>query len=367
MTILHRYLLRELFGATFGGVALFAFVLITGTAIKDIIRRLVDGVFSLSVAVELIGLLVPFVLTYALPMGMLTAVLLVLGRISAQNEITAMRTAGLGLTRIAAPILLLAVGGVALCLVINFTFAPRAKTQYRQLLADAGRTNPLNLIVPRQFIRDFPDLVIYVGARDGNNLTDVWVWKTDREHRVEQFARGATGSVDWNEEAGKISVNLQDAHGYMPGGSVEFPEARGLQMSFESAQVFKRAPFVRKVSWMDFGELVNEHRRLAGAKTQAERDRLLDVEMNIHEKAAMGFSVLSLVMVGIPLGIRTRRVETSANLGLALLLAMAYYFVMIAITWLDRQPQLHPQLLQWVPNLAFQALGGWMWWRLGKN
>ena len=95
--------------------------------------------------------------------------------------------------------------------------------------------------------------------------------------------------------------------------------------------------------------------------------RLHDVRMNLHEKGALAFSVLSFALVAVPLGIQTRRKETSANLGIALGMMLVFYFGLTAVSWLGRRPELHPELLLWVPNLAFQLTGAWMWWQLGRN
>jgi lipopolysaccharide export system permease protein len=371
VNLLHRYLFRELLGTTIAAVALFAFVLLTGNAIKDLIARLADGILSLETSLRLLAMLVPFVLTYALPMGVLTAVLLTLGRVSASNEITAMRTAGIGLARIGAPAVFLGVLGVAVSLLINFVYAPRMRGQYREILNDAGRKSPLNLIVERTFIRDFPQLVIYVSDRDHGVLSDVWVWELDENRMLKRFTHGMEARVRWDEKANVLGIDLQHASVQEgPADASQAPETLTSDLlSIEVAldQVFQRRVFERKIDWLDLGELVVERQRLQASADPADRTRLVRLEMLMHENAALSFSVISFALIGVPLGIQTRRKETSANLGVALLLTMAYYFLMISAGWLAKYPQYHPELLIWVPNVVFQSLGGWMWWRFGRN
>jgi lipopolysaccharide export system permease protein len=55
----------------------------------------------------------------------------------------------------------------------------------------------------------------------------------------------------------------------------------------------------------------------------------------------------------VPLGIKVSRRETSANLGVALILALSYYFLTVMTQWLDNYPNLRPDLLLWVPNIIF--------------
>ena len=77
--------------------------------------------------------------------------------------------------------------------------------------------------------------------------------------------------------------------------------------------------------------------------------------------------MLSFAHIAIPLGIKASRKETSANLGIGLALAMAYYFATIVVGWFDNQPSFRPDLLMWIPTLSFQALGFWMFYRVDRS
>ncbi len=378
LNLLHRYLFREVLFATLVAVALFALVLLSGIAVHDLVVRTAAGQLTVEETGQMVLLAVPSVMTYAFPFGLLTAVLLVLGRVSAQHEITAMRCAGMGLLRISAPVLAIAVLGVAMCLVLNFEYAPQTKLRYRELLFEVGQTNPESLVVPGTFVRDFPGVVVYVGSRDGPILNDVWVWTVDEEHRVTSSTWVERAEIRVDQTAETISIL---ARGQVRGErrDEKHPEdfSKPPQPVFFDAQrpvweaklgeIFKRKVFVPKVAWMDFGELMAERRRLRGSEKPEDRARYLEVQMNLHEKGALAFSVLSFAFVAVPLGIQTRRKETSANLGLALGMILAYYFGLTAVGWLTRRPDLRPDLLLWAPNLVFQMLAGWMWWRFGKN
>lgn len=125
-----------------------------------------------------------------------------------------------------------------------------------------------------------------------------------------------------------------------------------------------------KTKWLTFPQLVEEWRRLNRpdpAVPEAERtQQLMRVQITIHEKFATAFSVLSFALVAIPLGIKVSRKETSANLGIGLLLALGYYFVTIAVGWFDNYPALRPDLLMWLPNVVFQSLGLWMFYKVDR-
>ena len=72
-------------------------------------------------------------------------------------------------------------------------------------------------------------------------------------------------------------------------------------------------------------------------------------------------------VIGVPLGIKVSRRETSANLGIAVLLALGYYMLTVAVSWLDRHPEYHPDLLFWLPNAVFLGLGVWLFLRIERR
>lgn len=379
MNVLHRYLLGNVLFASLGAVGVFAFVLLVGNIVRDLLGALAAGQMAFATFFRLIVMLVPYVVSYALPMGVLTGVLLVLGRLSAQQEITAMRAAGLSLWRIATPIFFLAVCGLVASTVFNCEYAPRARSGYRAELAETVRANPLSFIVPRTFIREFPGYTIYVGEKEGGALRELWVWELDRENRVRSLLRAQEGTIDFDEERVALVLTLRHALAEKRSerDPEDFAEPRPM-LSFEETAValsldrlLGKATMRRKLSHMTWAELMAERRAVienAEGKSPAEvRRARVAVQYAIQEKFVLAFAVVSFALVGVPLGIKLQRRESSANLGLALVLSMGFYFLLIVIDWLQKRPELRPDLLLWVPNVAFQGLGLWLFRRVDRQ
>ena len=379
MNLLQRHIFTSVLFSCAAAVGLFAFVLTVGNVVRDLLGYLVAGQLTPELFLELLLLIPPFVLSYALPFGVLTGVLLVLGRMSAEHEITAIRAAGLGLDWVARPILILAALGVALGLVINFQFMPWARVVYHIELSNAVRKDPLSFIVPRTFIRDFPGKVLYVGEKNGPGVKDFWLWELDAQGRVKNMIRAATGTFDFDERTGDLILNLN--HFQVEPRDAKNPEDFTVlrpTLSSESTSVrlplggvFGQSSFHPKLQWYALPKLRAEWQRLAQPVAPAERaQRELDrmkLRIVVQDKFTTAFAVFSFALIAIPLGIKVSRKETSANLGLALILAMGYYFLTVAIGWLDRHPEWRPDLLMWLPNLIFLGVGLWLFWRVDRR
>jgi lipopolysaccharide export system permease protein len=269
--------------------------------------------------------------------------------------------------------------GVILNLVINFQFMPLAKVAYETELASAVRQNPLSFIVPKTFIRDFPGYVIYAGDKKGSVLKDFWFWELDGKQRVRRFVRADSGHVDFNEKKNQLILTLEHVQVEVRDEKdpEDFSQARGAASADELPFVLSLDKIAGgssvhvKQKWLTFDQLMQEWHRLDRpdpAVAPAERgNQKMRVQITIHEKFATAFSVLSFALVAVPLGIKVSRKETSANLGIGLALAMLYYFTTIVIGWFDTQTALRPDLLMWLPNFVFQALGLWMFYRIDRK
>lgn len=380
MNLIHRHIFANVFLTCGAAVGMFCFVLMIGNAMKDLLGPMLAGQLAIETFFRLLFLLVPFVFYYALPMGMLTGILLVLGRMSADREITALRSSGLSVAWLSAPIIFLALLGVGAGLLINFQFMPVARLTYQREFAEAVRQNPLSFIVPKTFIRDFPGVVLYAGEKHDTHLKDFWLWELDAQNRVKRFARAESGRLNFDLANNMLRLTLEQAqievrddkdpenfakqstgNAGMDQLSVDLPLSKLTGESFVK----------KKLKWLTFTQLMTEWNRLNrpdATVPDAERAKqIMRVQITIQEKFTTAFSVLSFALVAIPLGIKVSRKETSANLGLGLLLAFGYYFANIAVGWLDNYPTLRPDLILWLPNIVFQGLGLWLFYKVDRS
>ena len=358
------------------GAGLFSFVLIAANVIHDVVERIASGQLSCATAARMIALLVPFTMSFAAPMGLLIGILIVLGRMSARNEVVAMKSAVISLWRMSGSIFSLAAIVVAVCALFNNWYAPVARAQYKQMLSDIVQDAPLRFIVPGRFVRDFPNYVIYVGGRDGSKLSNIWVWVLGPHREVKRFLQARKGTIVYDENRNTLVMDVYDATGESRSGdaddlSLVRPQAVIEHVSFSLPMenlISRKGKTVSKpkLSHMSFAELLKVHHEAeiemkqstpGGADWKKARAQKSRAAYNISRNFAFAFSALAMAFIAIPLGIKVGRQETYANMAVALVLGMAYFFLVFMTGWAERNPDVFPQIIVWGPNLLFFGMG----------
>jgi lipopolysaccharide export system permease protein len=368
--LLDRHVLTETAVASGIATGAFVFVLVAGNILSQVSGAIASGRVSGWEGLELVGLLVPGVLPYALPLGLLTGVLIAFGRMSSQQELTAMKASGRSLGRIARPALLLAGGLALLSAWLNLEIAPSANTEYRRLLLGSAKDNPASVIVPGKLNRQFPGMVIRAAERDGEVLRDFWLWSVDERGRLTQtvHAREARLAPSLNRKGeGILRVELTDARleKRQPGDETfaspsSFIQARTTSLEFAASGVFKDGDnFQRKLRWLTTSELLDAMDKgwqVAPNATRKEKEQgqmLATTQLMSH--LASAFSVFSLAFLAVPLAVRVGRSETFVNAAIALGIALTYYLLTSMAAYV-KDPDLRPDLLIWLPNVVVVGL-----------
>ncbi len=366
MGTLHRYLLRQT-AATLGlTVTVCTAILLLGSVLKDLLNLLATGNVSLSQLVFAIGLLIPFVFAFALPIGMLTAALLVFGRLGADQEITAARAGGLSVLWLAAPVLFLSLAMCGVCAWFNCEISPRCRIAFldlqRRTVDLALRPGGALQAVEGQYFERGP-YTIYAGkVRDGK-MEDLLVFQLSNGHRLLD-ARAASGEIIQGTNGQSAELVLREVQGLK---ILEGANDHALR-PFYYAEVRTNYPTdpnatraKPKYSDMTLRQLMIERREIRGRGGEVG-----PVVLQLHRQVAFSFACFGFTLVGIPLGLRGHRRETNLGIGLALLLMLVYYGFVILGQALATKPHWHPHLIFWVPNFLFQGLGAWMLWRADR-
>ena len=407
MKTLHRYLLTQVLAALLMSVMVCSGVLLLGNALKDVTEFLLNGNAGIGLILQALVLLLPFVLVFALPLGMLTATLLTFGRISADQELTAIRANGISLVTLTGPVVWFAVALSLVSALMNMEIGPRARVAYKQLTVDMGMKDPLALLQEGRFITTFPKHIIYVGHNREGILYDMWIYHLDDNEKVDWRVQASQGKIVVDQEKKQIKFELENVQGLTrvdegatktvtppPQEGVKTNDATATTNAVATAEeqasipqdelsdLNKWRPFsmgagdtdpidlqsvinkVRepKISEMTFGQLLEERRRIIDKKLNPS-----PVNVQIHRQLSFSFACLGFTLVGIPLGIRAHRRETTAGIFMAFVLMVVYYSFIILGQSLDTQARYHPHLIVWIPTFLFQGVGAWLLWRANKH
>ena len=390
MKTLHNYLTRQVLISLLMTVAVFTFVLLLGNVLKTILELLVSGQARFGIVAEAIGLLIPFVWGFALPMGLLTATLLVFGRFSADQELTAARASGISLLALTWPILLLSLLCCGVSGWINLELGPQCRVAYVKLIYKMeGELGNMQLPAGR-FIRDFPGYIFYTEKNDHGKLQNVEVLVLDKdETNVSMTITAPSGDIELDTTNKQMYLHLVEPRSLRNiGGNVSATSASDwLSSNLYPTNSQSGRIVVPKITDMTFWQLRDDLADLEQKLTvpppaatnsveaieqfQAaarQREGLIEpIRIAMNRQLAFSFACFGFTLVGIPLGIRVHRRETNIGVAIALGLVLVYYSFMILANSLSARPEFAPHLIVWLPDLLFQLIGAALLWRANKG
>ena len=384
---LHRYLTRQVIAALLMTVIVFTFVLLMGNLLKQILDLLISRQATPGLVFEAVGLLIPFVGVFALPMGMLTATLLVFGRFSADQELIAVRASGISLLSVITPVLLLSLFLCGVSAVVNMEIAPRCRVAYNDLLFKV-RVELVNAQLPEgRFITSFPGYMFYVEKNRKQILQNVMVFQLENGI-VTTTLHAPRGELHVDATNRQVIVELFNVK------SVRLENGHSIPVSFSKFPIIldlkqqSKLPQKPPITDLTFTQLRDEMRdlenrlslpaplqklspdQLRDQKRELEQQRsdlTSPLRVQIHRQAAFSFACFGFTLLGIPLGIRMHRRETNVSFFIALVLVLIYYGFILLGQSLAMRPEYAPHLILWLPNFVFQAVGAVLLWRANRG
>jgi len=376
--IFDRYLGRQVGSATLIGVALLSGVMVLGNVYKKLDELLGNTELPISVIAEFVTLVIPFSLIFTIPWAFLTGILLVFGRLSADNELVSLRMTGMSMKRICAPIFVLALMLSGVCLWVNVSLAPAAKNRMKRLFYEVAVQNPETLFQEGQVLERVPGYRIYTGKRDDKALGDLHIIKLDSTNGTSagSHIRAKSGLIE--TMPGKLDFNilLKDASiehlqaanadgtpvAPRPLALAEFP------IEFPLSEMQKDAVRVN-ASMKSTSALAEEVRTWKDTFTGEplnEVTRSLSLT-ELSKRYSFSLACFTFALVGIPLGVTAQRRETSSGFALSLITATVYIVFIILADTLNDKPAAMPHLIMWLPNVIFLGIGGWLFYKLSRK
>jgi len=365
MRILRNYLIKEFTGPFLLTLGVLSFIMIVVGNLKKIADLVINKGVDIFSVIKVFVLLTPYIVTYALPISILVAILISLGRLSSDNEIIAIRASGINIFKLVLPILTIGLIISLGLVVFNDRAASYAHYEYRKTLIEIGMKNPTAAFEEGVFINSFQKYILFIYKIDQkkNRLMNVRIYEPQGDNKPTRTIIAKSGEFIALPEQNMVKLKLMDGTSDEPdpNNPMNFYKLnfRTYFMNLNLADARGKNKIEKKYKEMTIRELRQEIKKLR--KENIDPAPLIT---EINEKLTLAFSCLVFILMGVPLAIITRRREKSINIGIAILIIVVYYPLFIACEALGIQGHINPALAMWIPNIIFGTLGTFLTTRL---
>ncbi len=365
MRILTRYILREVTSHAVIGAAIFTFVLFTRD-LGHILELVVRASAPLPSIAEIFIYTVPLALTYTIPMSVLVGILIGLSRLAADSEITAMRASGMGVWDFGRVLAIFVAAAWLLALGNGLYVAPWSLASLGHLEDELKGSQVSYEVQPRVFYEGFPKLVLYVqdvhsaqggAVWDGVFLADI----TDASNPKITLAREGI-LVPEGQDRLHLHLKNGSSHETDPTQTDKYQISTFQQTDIPIELASSENKADEQVPYKAIGTWALRQR---AATADAATARLYLIEF--HNRFALPTACLVLAMVGIPLGLSSKKSGKSGGFVLTIVLVFVYYFVSLIGVSLAKQGRVPPALGAWLANIVFFAAALFLLWQAERR
>jgi lipopolysaccharide export system permease protein len=358
VTILDRYLVSELIGPVLFGGAGFTLIFVA-TQLLAIGRLVSQENLSLWIAIEYFLWQMPSFLLEVIPMAMLFGMLLTMGRLSGDSEITALKAGGVSLARMFLPLAVVGLGVSIFALVMQEALVPLANDRAAYL-----RESAIEHVSPAgsnlSAVTNLPGggkQVTLAGGLDASTQTliNVTVLQYDADQTLKAMIVSKRAHYDpptWNfEDATTYHFNAGDVSEKMV-----TPGTLSVDVGERPSEIAKHSLQANDPENLSRGEIKNA---LDNASLSDAQRRLFTA--TYASKLARPFSAFVFVLFAFPLGIRRIRGGGAAlGFGLALAIVFVYYVIMTLALSFGSLALWLAGIAAWTPNALFSLIGLWL-------
>jgi LPS export ABC transporter permease LptG/LPS export ABC transporter permease LptF len=366
--ILTRYILGEILSLTLIGCALFTFILFM-PQLPHILEVVVRNSSTWVDVAEVFLFTLPNLFKFTIPMAVLWGVLLGLSRLAADSEIIAMRASGLGIGYFVRVASIVAVTGTLLGLGNSLYLAPRANRAIIEMEQALETSQASYEIEPRVFYENFKNFVLYVqDVRAGAGAAN-WrrVFMADVSDPVNPVITTAASATVVNDNSQELIMRLRDGLrdetvANEPGQSnISTFTTTDMPLALNPQSDVHLGRMDTALYAMPLGVLLERIHELSG-KPEAKRYLI-----EVHNRFALPVACVVLMLLGVPLGVNSRRGGKSAGFVFTILLVFVYYFLSSTGIQLGHQSRLPAFIAVWAANFIFAAAGVFLLWQMATG
>ena len=364
MRILTRYILGEILSHTLIGCALFTFILFLRD-LPHILEMIVRNSSTFTNVVQIFLFTLPNTFRVTIPMAVLVGVLLGLSRLAADSEIIAMRASGMGIGYFVRVASIVAIAGTLIGLANSLYIAPRANQAILEMEQALATSQASFEIQPRIFVEEFKNFVLYVqDVRAGTGAAN-WrqVFMADVTDPISPKITTATSATVANDNSQELLMRLRDG--------AEHETVAGLtdQYNIQTFSTTDRPLALSPQNEVHLGRMDTAIYALPMrellAHTHGPDGKRYWIEF--YNRFAYPSACLVLMLVGVPLGVASRRGGKSSGFVFTILLVFLYYFLSSTGVALGRQNKIPAFVAVWSANFLFAGAGLFLLWQMASG
>ena len=382
-----RYIIKEVVPPFLLGILIFTFVLLMNQILQLSEIFITRGV-SFKAVVEIFVYLIPAILAFTVPMAVLMGILAGLSRLSSDSEIIALKTLGISYKRLLRPVLLFSFVGCLVTAYLTLYLAPRSNYRWVQSLSQSVLAKVQFKVNPREFNESIPNIVLFIqDITQDNNWENIFVHFSDPPDKP-RVILAKKGKLNFYPEMKRATLELLDGaiHSY-PLAEPEKYSVTFFERDIEDINVeglFTSISAEKRVREKDIKELFSEikviERDLEKLKNEWEEKNIMGLKkedaryqdasfeysrkrkehishwVEVHKKFAFPFACLIFGILGLPLGVFTKKGGRTSGFTISLGIILAYYVLITAGEKMAMDGKLSPWLGMWGPNILLAVI-----------
>ena len=356
-SIVNRYVLTEMLAPFCINVLVFTFLFLMTELIK-ITNWIVNHNLSIFSVFTLIFFSMPWFLMFIIPMSVMLAVVLTFLRMSADNEIVALKSCGLSVYGLLPPVLIFSFAGFLLTLFMTLYGVPKSKATLEDMVLEMAASNVNIGLKERTFNDAFKDVMLYVNEIDLNQkkLIDVFI-EDKRKQNVISTVVAPEGRMF--SEPGKFVFHMVLSNGTIHQTNLKEHSANSIRfdtytLSLDLKKELEKAEEREKGrEEMSIAEL---QQVVVDESVRKDKD-YYKAQMVIHRRFSFPVACLALGFLAFPLGIQSKSGKRSSGLILCLFFFLLYYLLLTAGYTLGKKGIYPPAIGMWLPNLTMAGFG----------
>ncbi len=364
---LESYLIKEMIRPFFLGVA-GGTTLLLGNQLFLYTDLLVKKGVDLVTILQILVLNLPAILVVTFPIAGLFATLLTLGKMGADSEITALRSAGISYRKLFVPVLVIGLMISLMAFLTNDYIVPLTNQKVKRLNENLFFSKDAVFFNEDQMFKVDDHLWFYIGEieRDTGLMKDVLILDRTAETGVLRYPQVITSeqarqdSQTWYLQGAVVRRYDDDGQTYYEGQVGEMD----LNIGDELANYVRGDKVPQEQSSRELGQQIEEFSQDPNHDPQF----LLRLQTEWHLKFAIPFASFFAILIAAPLGLQAvRQTGRYGGVAVAIVLVFIYYVLLSLGRSMGRAGILDPWLAAWLPNMVFGALGSLMLlWRFTR-